>query len=976
VIGTLTLPGVGFEIPPNVVITGVITGLTYSLIAIGLTLVYRTTRVLNFAAGEMGALPAVLIPILVINHGWPYWFALPLTLLGAATIGGLTDLLVMRPLSRGPRLTMLVATIGLAQALFGFSLLIPRSGDLTGKDFPTPFDWHLTIGNLVLAPGQILILIVAPLCTLGVALFLRRSPLGRASRASAENTEAARLAGVATGRVSQSVWIIAGLLAGMGAILIGGTRPLALSAALGPPILLRALGAAMLGGLDSIWGSFLGGIAIGVFEALILWNYPVGGVLELVLAAVILVSMLCRPSLGRQRGPQQEAGWTLTKSVRPLAPDVALARPIRALRIGALGAVLLVAVLAPFVVRPSLEVSLSTIAIIALTGLSLVVLTGFAGNVSLGQYAFVGIGAALSGRLYQLGYPHLLAAAIVVLVGTGLAVIVGLPALRLRGLFLSVATLGFALATSSWLFFQGWLVHVSPTTGSSLQLSRPHFLGIDFSDDDNYYWLCLAVLVVVALMVYRLRRSGPGRRMIAVRDNEPSAQSLSLSPWRVKLTAFALSGAIASLAGVLYAGLLLNFSNNPDTTFGPDVSLSLVVICVFGGITSITGVVLGALWLEGIPQLLGQGYALLSSGIAVVFILLLLPGGLASFVFDVRDRLVARFLPSRPVDEQPEPMDTIAAAGTIHRALVRAAPAAGRSPELASASTIESSTGTPSPVDDAPPPLAAEDVSVRFGGLRALDGVSIRADDGEIVGLMGPNGAGKTTLFDVLSGNLRSSGGRVLLAGRDVTALPPNRRAKLGVGRTYQQARLFGDLTVLESVTIALECHHRSRLVLAMGGWPGETRAERARLQRAAEVLDLLDLTEYTYRPVSELPTGLRRMAELACVIALEPSILLLDEPTAGFTPRETASFGTIIQDVRRYLGATIIVIDHDVPMMRNLVDRVYVLAVGEVIAEGPPALLDSDEHVAEVFLGGRLRSRDGAASRPAAKPLAVGGTP
>ena len=195
---TVTLPFIDFQIPLNVVILGVLAGLTYALIAIGLTLVYRTSHVLNFAAGEMGALPALLIPILVINKGWPYWLALALTLLGAATIGGLTEALVMRPLSRGPRLTTLVATIALAQALFGFSLLIPRGGDLTGKPFPTPFHWHLTVGTLRLGPGQILILIVAPLCALGVTLFLRHTSLGRASRAAAENTEAARLAGVPT----------------------------------------------------------------------------------------------------------------------------------------------------------------------------------------------------------------------------------------------------------------------------------------------------------------------------------------------------------------------------------------------------------------------------------------------------------------------------------------------------------------------------------------------------------------------------------------------------------------------------------------------------------------------------------------------------------------------------------------------------------------------------------------------------------
>jgi ABC-type branched-subunit amino acid transport system ATPase component/ABC-type branched-subunit amino acid transport system permease subunit len=948
---TLTLPFIDFEIPLNVVITGLIAGLTYALIAIGLTLVYRTSRVLNFAAGEMGALPAILIPILVINKGWPYWLALLLALAGAATVGGMTERLVMRPLSRGPRLTMLVATIGLAQALFGFSLLIPRAGDLSGKSFPAPFDWRLTVGTLVLCPGQILIIIVAPLCALGVALFLHRSPLGRASRAAAENTEAARLAGVATGRVSLAIWIIAGLLAGIGAILIGGTKPLTLSTALGPTLLLRSLGAAMLGGLNSIWGSFVGGIAIGVVEALVIWNYPVGGVLELVLAVVILVSMLAKPGLGRARGARSGADWSLTHAVRPLTPAQARVPLVRATKYASLAAVLVLAVLAPLAVKASLQITLSTIAITALVGLSLVVLTGFAGHVSLGQFAFVGVGAAVGGRLYQLGYPHLAVAAIVIVVGAAVAVVVGLPALRLRGLFLSVATLGFALAVASWLFYQEWLVHVSPETGSSLQLPRPQFAGIDFDQEDRYYWLCLAVLVVVALMVYRVRRTGPGRAMLAVRDNEASAASLSLVPWRVKLTAFALSGAIASLAGFLYGGLLITFSANPETIFSAGESLNFVVIAVFGGITTITGVVLGALWLEGIPRLLGEGYALLSSGLAVVLILMLMPGGLATLVFDVRDRFVAWATRGRPVERA---VDVSATGEAVEEARVRlreqSPPTAAAGGEAAGEAAVAV-------------PLVATGVSVRFGGLQALKDVAIRAGTGEIVGLMGPNGAGKTTLFDVLSGNLRPQEGTVELFGDDITRLPAYRRARHGLGRTYQQARLFVDLTVVESVAIALERHHRSWLVPSMIAWPGSVHAERARMARAHEVLELLDLDVYAHRPAAELPTGLRRMAELACVIALEPRVLLLDEPTAGFTPRETAAFGDVIHDVRRYLGATVVVIDHDVPMMRGLVDRLYVLAAGEVIAEGPPEILDSDAHVAEVYLGGAVAARTAAPS-------------
>jgi ABC-type branched-subunit amino acid transport system ATPase component/ABC-type branched-subunit amino acid transport system permease subunit len=931
---TFTIPGINFEIPSNVVILGVITGLTYALIAVGITLVYRTTRVLNFAAGEMGALPAVLIPILVISNGWPYWLALPLALAGSALLGGMTEAFVIRPMSRGPRLTMLVATIGLSQVFFGFNLLIPRGGDLTGKSFPVPFHWRLKIGTLVLGPGQLLILVAAPLCILALTLYLDRSPLGKASRASAENGEAARLAGVPIGRVSFTIWSIAGLFAGIGAVLAGATKPVSLSIALGPPLLLRALGASMIGGLKSIWGSFGGGIFIGVVEALVIWNYPVGGTLELVLAIVILASMLLRKSVSSGSRRSDHAGLRFTTAVRPLVPALAKHPRVRAAKWIALAVVAAIAITAPVIVRPSAQVTLSTIVLTAMMCLSLVVLTGYAGHVSLGQFAFVGIGAAVGGRLYQLGVPLFFAALIVIVVGAVVATVIGLPALRMGGLFLSVATLGFALATSSWLFFQRWLVHKSKS-GSSLSLPRPHFLGIDFTKEQPYYYLCLAVLAATAIMVYRLRRSGPGRAMLAVRDNELSAASLSLSPKRIKLTAFAVSGAIASLAGFLYGGLLINYSNQPGARFSPSESLNLVVTVVFGGVTSITGAVLGAVWIVGIPRILGQGYALLSSGFAVVFVLLLLPGGLASVVFGLRDRLVAKLT-------GVEPADTTLPARTEGATTIE--------------SSLSSSAGSPaaavSAEAGAPRPIEAFDVSVRFGGLQALLDVSLYAEKGEILGLMGPNGAGKTTLFDVLGGNLRPSRGRVLIQGREVTDLPAHRRARRGLGRTYQSATLFADLTTVESVAVALERHQPSYLVPTMACWPTTFGGESRRLERASDILDLLNLGPYAHRSVSQLPTGLRRMAELGCVLALEPDVILLDEPTAGFTPKEIASFTKVIHDVRDYLGATIVVIDHDVPTMRDLVERLYVLAAGQVIAEGHPCLLDTNAEVSEVYLG------------------------
>jgi ABC-type branched-subunit amino acid transport system ATPase component len=216
---------------------------------------------------------------------------------------------------------------------------------------------------------------------------------------------------------------------------------------------------------------------------------------------------------------------------------------------------------------------------------------------------------------------------------------------------------------------------------------------------------------------------------------------------------------------------------------------------------------------------------------------------------------------------------------------------------------------------------------------------------------MGPNGAGKTTLFDVLGGNIRAEAGRVSYCGRDITDLSPHRRARIGLGRTYQQARLFGELTTAESVAISLQ-RHRAWFVPNVGSLPMSARTERRLRDEACEILDRLAIVDYADRPVSQLPTGIRRVAELACVIALEPDVLLLDEPTAGFTPRETASFLAVVHEVREFLDATIVMIDHDIHVMRDLVGRLYVLAAGQVIAEGPPSVLETDEAVRDVYTG------------------------
>jgi ABC-type branched-subunit amino acid transport system ATPase component len=223
---------------------------------------------------------------------------------------------------------------------------------------------------------------------------------------------------------------------------------------------------------------------------------------------------------------------------------------------------------------------------------------------------------------------------------------------------------------------------------------------------------------------------------------------------------------------------------------------------------------------------------------------------------------------------------------------------------------------------------------------------------GEIVGLVGPNGAGKSTLFDVLSGHTRAQAGRVVLHGGDVTRLRPEQRARLGLGRTFQQARLFGQMTLHEALQVPLERVEPSELVPSVLGLGPSRRAETAKRQRAEEVLDLLGLTAFAGRRISELSTGVRRIAELGCLIALGADVLLLDEPTAGIAQREVEAFRPVLRRIRDHLGASVVIVEHDIPLIMSLVDRLYVMNVGQVLAEGPPLVLRDDPAVVAAYLG------------------------
>ncbi|HTU39577.1 MAG TPA: ABC transporter permease, partial [Acidimicrobiales bacterium] len=513
-----------FSAPDFVLVQGLFYGLGYGLLALGLVLVYRTNRVLNFAQGQIGVIAAVFLVKLTADFKFNYWFALTLSIGLAAFVGALSEL-VLRRLFNRPRVLVMVATIGLSYVLLALTALpFIRPSNLY-KPVPVPFDLSFSLGPFIITPTEVLTLIVAPLVTIALVLAVRFTSWGLSMRAMSENADSARLSGVWIRRTSTLTWTVAGALSAFTAILNAPNQTSALTQALSPDLLLYALTAALIGAMVNLTVAFIAGVGVGVLLEILEWNIPSPAKQQLIIFIVVMAVLLIRVGAlrkGARTGDRTTWAHGAVTTLRVGADQLRKRVSVSGMWLAALAAVLL-----PFVLSVGNDVLFSQICIYSVIALSLTMLTGWAGQVSLGQFGLVAVGTLVAvhlGTSVPLPLVLLYGGAVTAVV----AILVGLPALRMPGLFLAVTTLAFAIFMQNAVLATPCITvpGIDRTLCTGLPnpaytvVARPSLFGLSLASQRSYAWFSLGVLVLSVLMLRVWRDKGVARRLVAVRDNE------------------------------------------------------------------------------------------------------------------------------------------------------------------------------------------------------------------------------------------------------------------------------------------------------------------------------------------------------------------------------------------------------------------------------------------------------------------------
>ncbi|MBL7500995.1 ATP-binding cassette domain-containing protein [Frankia sp. CNm7] len=885
-------------------IVGLGSGAVYAMFAQGAVLIYRGSGLVNFGQGAIGTLAAYVTFVdLQQDRGVPTVPALLAGIAVAVAVSLLFQWLVLRPLRSAAPIVRVIATVGLLGLVQ--AVVVQRYGATTvSVDEYLPHDVWI-VGGVAIQEQRVWLVAISALLTGALWAWTRYTRTGLAISASAQNERAVQTLGWSPNRLAAVTWGLGGGIGGLAAVLVApltGLSPVGLTIV----VTIAALAAALLGGFSSFPLTFVGGLVVGLGEALAtrynsdierwLHQSQITGLNRAAGFLVILVVLVLR---GRSLPLRSHVADRLPR----LGSGVVNARGVL------IGAAVTLALL--FGVfgdswAQATYVSLATGVMV----LSIVVLTGYAGQLSLAQWALAGIGALAAGQLVRHGLPVELAIPLGVLITVAVGAVFALPALRTRGVNLAVVTLGLGFTVSEVVFANGDYLgdgldggtRIGPVTLFGLEVdavNHPHRWAV----------VCLVAFVVIALVVANLRRSRTGRRLIAVRTNERAATSLGISVVGVKLYAFAVAAGIAAVGGILTA---FQFSVIKYDRFDVFTSVSQVGFAVIGGLGYALGAVfaapnaVGGLGSEALDALFGLGGWITIIGAALVILMLLAnQHGIADVV--VRH----------------------------HRG--RAAARRAETPvELAEAERV------------APATLRVAGLTVRFGAVVAVADVGFEVHPGEIVGLIGPNGAGKTTIIDAVTGFVKPSAGTIHLDDAAVHRLGATRRARLGIRRSFQSLELFDDLPVEDNLRAGSEAGASRISWLTDLIWP----VSRPLSPTALAAVRGFELEEHLRKLPGELPYGRRRHVGIARALASGPSILLLDEPAAGLDEAESRELASLIRELATERGMGILLVEHDMPMVMSTCDRIVCIEFGKVIATGTPDQVRGDPAVVAAYLG------------------------
>lgn len=889
-------------------LVGLAGGGAYALTALGVVAVYRGSGILNFAQGAIGMLAAYIFwdNYAEGNGSLPVGGAAALGILVGAVLGVLFYVVVVRLLRNGSDMAKVVATLGFMLLLQ--SMAVKVWGTRPHLVRPLFGTGVIELGSGFITYDTLALVLITVVLAAALSSTFHRTRLGINATALRENPMAAAAIGISPHVTGVVTWGLGGALAAVAGILlipVISLTPTALTL-----LVIPAMAAALVGRFTHIGITVAVGLTLGVVESSLI-AYDINlGVRQSIPFAVILAAVL----MGGRALPGR--GESLTIRL-PQVGDGRI-RPLKAAIWIAIG--FAVALL----MSSTWSAAMINSAIFGLLALSVVVVTGYAGQISVAAAAFAGFGSFVAARAssdWEL--PFLLCLVLAALGSVVLGVIVGSPAVRVRGVNLAIITLGLSLAVEN-------LVLLQPTlTGNvdGLAVQAPSTFGLDVSPaghPDRYAVVCVAALALGALAVLNVRRGESGRRYLAVRANERGAAAVGVSVSGAKLGAFAVSAGLAGLAGGLAT---FQFRLADFTGYGVFRSITALAFTVVAGVGFVAGAVFAAVTSNGgvVANFISHDLEFqtiddwlpILSGIFVLDVMVRFPDGIIMMITALKDavgRGTGRRRTTVPVDSAPPPMTT----------------------NLPRVSSI--------PVGETV--LVAQDIRVAYGNVVAVDDMSLELRAGRVLGIIGPNGAGKTSLIDALTGFAPATGA-ITLRGSDIHDARPVTRARLGVARTFQNLELFDDLSVRENILVALDSG--SRLAYARDlVHPG-----RAELNEAAQgAVAVLGLEKYLDVKAVDLPQGRRRMAALARLVAQQPDVVMLDEPAAGLNGAERRTASTVFRALADQLGAAVLLVEHNVDVVSTTCDELVVLDFGRVIAAGPTDEVLRDPAVRAAYLG------------------------